>query len=269
LITGKLPKITGKNIHFANSGPSHIQIHNRPSACRNSHHLWTLSAPEFAPLLQSGKRLVAGFPLILEACLASLKITYKAPAQLRPRARNPRTHTANQIKQIQASIKEFGFINPILIDATDGIIAGHGRVEAAKLVGMRDVPTVRVDHLTPAQIRAYVIADNKLAENAGWDRELLTLELQELSVELNFDVTVTGFETAEIDVIIGELTEDTSDDADELPEIDRSAPAVTRLGDCWRIGNHLLLCGDALKADSYNQLLGDSKAPSGVHRPSL
>ena len=125
---------------------------------------------------------------------------------------------------------------------------------------MSDVPTVRVDHLTPAQIRAYVIADNKLAENAGWDRELLMLELQELSVELNFDVTVTGFETAEIDLIIGELTEDTSDDADELPEIDRSAPAVTRPGDCWRIGNHLLLCGDALKADSYNQLLGDSKA---------
>jgi DNA modification methylase len=192
--------------------------------------------------------------------LASLKITYKAPAQLRPRARNPRTHTAKQIKQIQASIKEFGFINPILIDASDGIIAGHGRVEAAKLVGMSDVPTVRVDHLTPAQIRAYVIADNKLAENAGWDRELLMLELQELSVELNFDVTVTGFETAEIDLIIGELTDVTSDDADDLPEIDRSAPAVTRLGDCWRIGNHLLLCGDALKADSYNQLLGDSKA---------
>jgi len=108
--------------------------------------------------------------------VASLKITYKDPAQLKPRARNPRTHTAKQIRQIQASIKEFGFINPVLIDGTNGIIAGHGRVEAAKLVGMRDVPTVRVDHLTPAQIRAYVIADNKLAENAGWDRELLTLD---------------------------------------------------------------------------------------------
>ena len=94
--------------------------------------------------------------------------------------------------------------------------AGHGRVEAAKLAGMNDVPTVCVDHLTPAQIRAYVIADNKLAENAGWDRELLTLELQELSVELNFDVTVTGFETAEIDLLIGELNEDDADDAYEL-----------------------------------------------------
>ena len=187
--------------------------------------------------------------------MASLKITYKDPAQLKPRARNPRTHTAKQIRQIQASIKEFGFINPVLIDGTNGIIAGHGRVEAAKLVGMHDVPTVRVDHLTPAQIRAYVIADNKLAENAGWDRELLTLELQELSVELNFDVTVTGFETAEIDLLIEEFSEDASDEADELPEIDRSIPAVTRLGDCWRIGDHFLLCGDALKVDSYDQLL--------------
>jgi DNA modification methylase len=192
--------------------------------------------------------------------LASLKITYKDPAQLRPRARNPRTHTAKQIRQIQASIKEFGFVNPILIDDANGIIAGHGRVEAAKLAGMNDVPTVRVDHLTPAQIRAYVIADNKLAENAGWDRELLTLELQELSVELNFDVTVTGFETAEIDLLIEELSEDASDDADELPEIDRSVPAVTRLGDRWRIGNHFLLCGDALNKDSYDQLLGSSTA---------
>jgi DNA modification methylase len=192
--------------------------------------------------------------------VTSLKITYKDPAQLKPRARNPRTHTAKQIRQIQASIKEFGFINPVLIDGTNGIIAGHGRLEAAKLVGMRDVPTVRVDHLSPAQIRAYVIADNKLAENAGWDRELLTLELQELSVELNFDVTITGFETAEIDLIIGQIGEDASEEADELPAIDRTVPAVTRPGDCWRIGDHYLFCGDALKADSYEKLLGTQKA---------
>ena len=119
--------------------------------------------------------------------MAPLKIKYQDPGQLRPRAKNPRTHTAKQIKQIAASIKEFGFINPILTDSADGIIAGHARVEAAKLIGMSDVPTVRVDHLTPAQIRAFVIADNRLAENAGWDRELLALELQELSIELNFD----------------------------------------------------------------------------------
>ena len=196
-----------------------------------------------------------------------MKITYKDPGQLRPRARNPRTHTAKQIKQLVASIKEFGFISPILIDAADGIIAGHGRAKAAKLIGMSDVPTVRVDHLTPAQIRAYVIADNRLAENAGWDRELLTLELQELSVELNFDVTVTGFETAEIDLLISELSDDTPDDADEIPEIDRSVPAISRLGDRWRIGDHFLICGDALNKNSYVTLLGTHKAEMAFSDP--
>ena len=192
--------------------------------------------------------------------MAALKITYKDPGQLRPRAKNPRTHTAKQIKQIAASIKEFGFISPILIDGAGGIIAGHGRAKAAKLIGMSDVPTVHVDHLTPAQIRAYVIADNRLAENAGWDRELLTLELQDISVELNFDVTVTGFETAEINLLIGELNEDAADDADEVPEIDRSVPAVSRLGDRWHIGDHVLLCDDALNKNSYEALLGTHKA---------
>ena len=192
--------------------------------------------------------------------MAALKISYKDPRQLKRRPRNPRTHTAKQIKQIAASIKEFGFISPVLIDGSDGIIAGHGRVEAAKLIGMNDVPTVRVDHLTPAQIRAYVIADNKLAENAGWDRELLSLELQELSVELNFDVTVTGFETAEIDLLISELKDKTPDEADQVPEVDRSLPAVSRLGDRWHIGDHVLLCGDALNKNSYANLLGSHKA---------
>jgi len=192
--------------------------------------------------------------------MVALQITYKDPARLKPRARNPRAHTAKQIKQIAASIKEFGFISPILIDGDDGIIAGHGRVKAAKLIGMGDVPTVRVDHLTPAQIRAYVIADNRLAENAGWDRGLLALELQELSVDVNFDVTVTGFETAEIDLLIGELNESTGDESDEVPAIDRSAPAVSRLGDLWRIGDHFLLCGDALEKGSYLRLLDTQKA---------
>src|SRR6476620_3467453 len=175
-----------------------------------------------------------------------LKIKYKSPTHLKPRTSNPRTHTKKQIQQIAASIKEFGFISPVLIDGTDGIIAGHGRVEAAKLIGMNDVPTVRVDHLTPAQVRAFVIADNKLAENAGWDRALLALELQELSVELNFDVKITGFETAEIDLLVQNLDQQKPDEADEVPELDRTAPAVSRRGDLWRIGNHRLLCGDAL-----------------------
>ena len=127
------------------------------------------------------------------------------------------------------------------------------------LAGTPDVPTVRVDHLTPAQLRAYVIADNKLAENAGWDRALLALELQELSLDLNFDVTVTGFETAEVDLLIHDLNEGGSDEADEIPEVDRSMPAVSRRGDRWCIGDHVLLCGDALDKNNYAKLLGAKK----------
>jgi DNA modification methylase len=190
----------------------------------------------------------------------ALKIVYKSPAQLKPRTKNPRTHSKKQIQQIAASIQEFGFINPVLIDDADGIVAGHGRVEAAKLLGMKDVPTVTVAHLTPAQIRAYVIADNKLAENAGWDRALLALELKELSVELNFNVTLTGFETAEVDLLIQDPCEEARDEADAVPETDRTTPAVSRTGDVWRIGDHLLLCGDALDRDNYATLLGAQKA---------
>ncbi len=169
--------------------------------------------------------------------MPALRIVYKDPVQLVPRARNPRTHSARQIKQIANSIKQFGFISPILIDAKNGIIAGHGRVMAATQLGMRDVPTVQVGGLSPAQIRAYVIADNKIAENAGWDQGLLALELQDLMVENEFDVTITGFEMGEIDVLIDELTQD-SDTEDTVPEIDKSKPAISTLGDLWHIGDH-------------------------------
>lgn len=196
----------------------------------------------------------------LGCAVKSLAIKYKDPRKLKPRPKNPRTHTPRQIKQIAASITEFGFINPVLLDAADGIVAGHARVAAAVTLGMTDVPTVRVDHLSPAQIRAYVIADNRLAENAGWDRDLLALELQELSVQPNFDVTVTGFEMAEIDLIVGDASQGEPDEADAIPEIDRSLPPVSQFGDCWQIGDHVLLCGDALKARSYERLLGSKRA---------
>jgi hypothetical protein len=192
--------------------------------------------------------------------VTTLAIKYKDPRKLKPRLKNPRTHTPRQIKQIAASITEFGFINPVLIDSSDGIVAGHARVEAAISIGMTDVPTVRVDHLSPTQIRAYVIADNRLAEKAGWDPTLLALELQELSVQPNFDVTITGFEMGEIDLIIGEARDSEPDEADVIPEIDRSLPAVSQPGDCWQIGDHFLLCGDALKPESYEQLLGGKRA---------
>jgi DNA modification methylase len=203
---------------------------------------------------------VASASLTVEVTVGTLTIKYKDPRKLKPRPTNPRTHTPRQITQIAASIQEFGFINPVLVDGSDAIVAGHARVEAAISIGMTDVPTVRVDHLSPTQIRAYVIADNKLAEKAGWDRELLAIELQELSVEPNFDVTVTGFDTAEIDILISEASDTEPDEADIVSEINRSAPAVTRLGDLWQIGEHFIFCGDALKPASYEHLLRGKRA---------
>jgi DNA modification methylase len=187
-------------------------------------------------------------------------VTYRNPADLKPRANNPRTHSKRQIEQICASIKQFGFVNPVLIDGSDGIIAGHGRVKAAALLGIIEVPVICVDHLTPAQIRAYVIADNRLAEKAGWDRALLALELEELSIDLNFDVTITGFETGEIDLLVQDLDQHKRDDTDEVPELDRASPAISRSGDLWCIGNHRLLCGDSLNGSNYVKLLGSRKA---------
>ena len=168
--------------------------------------------------------------------MRALTIKYEDPRKLRARPNNPRTHTPRQIKQIAASIQEFGFINPVLIDGSHGIVAGHARVAAAVSLGMTDVPTVRVDHLNPTQIRAYVIADNRLAEKAGWDPTLLALELQELSVELNLDVTVTGFEMAEIDLVVGEASDDKPDEADVIPEIDRSFPLYRGLVTAGKLG---------------------------------
>ena len=189
-----------------------------------------------------------------------LKIFYKDPKSLRPRANNPRTHSRKQIEQLKRSIVEFGFVRPVLIDADDVIIAGHGTTQAALDLGMQDIPTVRADHLTPAQIRAYVIADNKLAENSGWDRTLLALELKELSLEYNLDVTLTGVELPEFDVLLEELMAGDKDKADDVPPIDADRPAVSRLGDIWKIGNHVLMCGDSTQVESYETLLKGEKA---------
>jgi DNA modification methylase len=181
---------------------------------------------------------------------------------LRLNARNPRTHSVAQIRQIADSIKQFGFTNPILVDADHGVIAGHGRILAAKLLGILEVPTIRIDHLTAAQKRAYVIADNRLAENAGWDRELLALELQYLSeMDLDFESTITGFEIPEIDLLLQEINlAENSDDGNRILEIDESASPVSQLGDHWIMGVHHLLCADATQAQSFEQLLGTQKA---------
>jgi DNA modification methylase len=195
--------------------------------------------------------------------LRDLQVAERAIASLTLRRNNPRTHSAKQIRQIANSIETFGFTNPVLIDASDTVIAGHGRVSAAKELGLRSVPTIRLEHLSDEQVRAYVIADNKLAECAGWDRDLLAIELQGLAeIDLDFDLEVTGLETAEIDLLIGDAASeaDEADPADDVHAIDANAPVVSRPGDLWQIGPHRLLCADALDATSYGRLLGDRKA---------
>jgi DNA modification methylase len=178
-----------------------------------------------------------------------------------PYPRNPRTHSKKQIKQIAASIREFGFVNPVIVDEGNMILAGHGRVEGARQQGLITVPVVRHDHLTTAQKRAYVIADNRLAEQSGWDREMLAIELGELIDLLpaeGFDVSVTGFETAEIDRLLGDMTASSN----EPPEVIPSPPlnAVTEPGDLWLLGKHRLLCGDAQEANQFLRLMNGASA---------
>jgi ParB-like chromosome segregation protein Spo0J len=171
-------------------------------------------------------------------------------AKLRPHPGNARTHSKKQIRQIADSIRQFGFTNPVLIGEDGDILAGHGRVEAAKLLGLESVPTVRLAHLNAAQRRAYVLADNKLALNAGWDHELLGIELQAL-LDLEFDVELTGFSPAEIDIVLDDVSEGAPDGRteaeDEIPSPAKNAAAaaITRPGDVWCLGRHRLICGDA------------------------
>lgn len=181
-----------------------------------------------------------------------------AITSLKPSPRNARTHSKAQIKQLAASIEEFGFTNPVLIDETKTILAGHGRVEAAKQLGLKEVPVIRIEHMTAEQKRAYVIADNQLALNAGWDESLLAVELGELA-ELSFDVSITGFEMGEIDRLIGSLDLSKAGDEDEIPCPD-DGPAITELGDVWEIGRHRLICGDATEMEVYDRLMLGNKA---------
>lgn len=195
--------------------------------------------------------------------MANLAIRYQPPGALRPQSQNARTHTKKQIRQIAASIRQFGFTNPVLIDSRNHIIAGHGRVEAAKQLALENVPTIQLADMTEAEIRAYVIADNKLAENAGWDLDLLGIELQYLSnLDLDLDLTVTGFETAEIDLLISDpqTANDTDEPADEVAVVAASVPPISKLGDLWLIGNHRLICGDATDPTVYGRLLDGAQA---------
>ena len=171
-------------------------------------------------------------------------------AQLTPCERNARKHSHAQIRKIADSIGAFGFVTPVLIDEANQIVAGHGRVAAAKLLGLPEVPALRISHLSPTEKRAYVIADNAIAAKAGWDRQVLALELQAL-IDIDFEVSLTGFEMEEIQVILDGADQARQDAADTEAELPRSTPrpSVSRAGDQWLLGEHRLVCGNA--GDDY------------------
>jgi DNA modification methylase len=189
--------------------------------------------------------------------MSKLEIKYISPNELRPYAGNARTHSKKQIRQIAGSIERFGFTNPIIVSGHQEVIAGHGRLAAAKLLGHTSVPVVTLANMTEADRRAYVIADNKLAELAGWDRDTLAIELQFLQDVKFENIEVTGFSLGEIDLILDEASEKEPQEPgpeDEIP----SSPAthiVTRRGDLWVLGAHRLLCGDARAPSDYQRLL--------------
>src|SRR5262249_5683356 len=190
-----------------------------------------------------------------------MKIEYMSVRELRPHPNNARTHSKKQIRQIANSIAQFGFCNPVLVDDARQLIAGHGRLEAAKFLGIDAVPTVRLAHLSEAEKRAYVLVDNRLAERAGWDRQLLAIELQGL-IELDVNIELTGFEMAEVDLILEEAREVSgaaSGPEDTVLE-PSPGPAISHAGDLWLLGNHRLLCGDARDQTAYDRLLAGSKA---------
>ena len=190
------------------------------------------------------------------------RIEYLAASQLSPYPRNSRTHSKKQIRQIADSIRQFGFTNPLLIDSQNVILAGHGRLAAAKTLGIEQVPCVRLEGMTADQKRAYVLADNKLALNAGWDEDLLALELQGLmEIDLDFDLGITGFSIAEIDGLIEGLSSEEvgNPEDDRMPAFNEGLP-VTRLGDIWELGPHRLICGNSLMASTCEALMQGEKA---------
>ncbi|MGE0805094.1 MAG: site-specific DNA-methyltransferase [Burkholderiaceae bacterium] len=194
-----------------------------------------------------------------------LNVDYRKVETLIPYARNPRTHSDAQVAKIAASIVEYGWTSPVLVDGDNGVIAGHGRLAAARKLGLDEVPVIELGHLTPAQKRAYVISDNRLALDAGWDEELLALELAELS-DAGYDLALTGFDESEIDALLadettggdGEQEEGGDDAADDVPE---TPPVpVSRAGDVWALGPHRLFCGDAADAKVVAALMQGERA---------
>jgi len=190
-----------------------------------------------------------------------LTIVLRPVASLQPAKRNARTHSDTQIEQIAASITQFGFLNPVLVDAAGRVVAGHGRLEAARRIGIAQVPTLCIAHLDEAELRAFALADNRVAENAGWDSELLRIELGELlELDLDFEIELTGFNTGEIEVILdgAKPVPDKADDEVSVP--DPAASCAVEAGDLWLLGDHRLFCGSSLEHASFARLMGPDQA---------
>ena len=179
--------------------------------------------------------------------------------KLVPYANNARTHNKEQILKLRSSLREFGFVNPVIIDKAYNVLAGHGRIEAAKEEGITEVPCVYADHLTEAQKKAYILADNRMALDAGWDEELLSVEMQELQ-ELGFDLSMTGFDEKELTDLLGVDADGVAkeDDFDLSAALEKAA--FVQRGDIWTVGRHKLMCGDATSAEDVSALMGDTKA---------
>jgi DNA modification methylase len=188
--------------------------------------------------------------------------------KLRPNKRNARTHPQKQIRQIENSYRRFGWTNPIIIDENNAILAGHGRYQAALQLGLSEVPVIVVAGLSDAEKRALALADNKIAANAGWDRQLLAEELSDLAKLLpdcNLDLEITGFDTAEIDSLLGDLVDRERDPADDVPP--QKKTAISKTGDLWELGSHKLLCGDAQSGADIRRLMGTECAAIVITDP--
>jgi DNA modification methylase len=200
--------------------------------------------------------------------MPNIIIEYISPDLLRSYSRNAKNHPEKQIAQIAASIKEFGFNNPILVDEAGEIIAGHGRLAAAKVIGLDAVPVIRLAHLSEAQKRAYRLADNKIAENGGWNTDLLRLEISELETICgDLDISITGFDSIELDVMFNAGDMKSADPkANTVPYVPENE-IVTRPGDIWLLGSHRIICGNSLESETFERLFGDKVADMVLQDP--
>lgn len=192
-----------------------------------------------------------------------------SPSSLKPAKRNARTHNERQIELIATSILHFGVIKPVVADDRQQLVAGHGVWLAAKKLGLKLIPVIRVSHLSETQLRAYALADNQLATKSGWDLELLSLEFGDLQIalpEIGLDLTLLGFDPGEIDSVLEDFGEGAANPADEIPELE-DGPAVSQPGDAFVMGRHRLLVGDARDPDAYEQLMQGEVAEMGTHDP--